>query len=361
MSVGRNDPCPCGSGKKYKKCCLNKPAEVEALEVRPEMAAADGEDLIAPGEIGDYGPPRLSREFLDAHPLVEFSAQRIACNFLLRPDLVSATTGVMRQLLLRGREEARRIKQAEGLEELIQIMHQRPDSLNHELLFDRLLARAEEAVPRILAELPENRDDSFAELAINVIYRSKQDVEAELLEMIKRPIAQAYTLSLVCLLLGMTGSAAAVKPLWDCYHFFKEKFPHEYYREGPLIGLDELHHRLVESLWEMPKFQQIVELSMQQAGLVGEPDTARRVAELFLENQRRESINLLLRETGADFEGVEAFAKRLTINLSPLTPEPAEPSSKELSSRSLFIANPSKDEDEAESGHEVMDRPAEEF
>ena len=21
--VGRNDPCPCGSGKKFKKCCLN--------------------------------------------------------------------------------------------------------------------------------------------------------------------------------------------------------------------------------------------------------------------------------------------------------------------------------------------------
>lgn len=22
--VGRNDPCPCGSGKKYKKCCMAK-------------------------------------------------------------------------------------------------------------------------------------------------------------------------------------------------------------------------------------------------------------------------------------------------------------------------------------------------
>jgi len=22
MKTGRNDPCPCGSGKKYKKCCL---------------------------------------------------------------------------------------------------------------------------------------------------------------------------------------------------------------------------------------------------------------------------------------------------------------------------------------------------
>jgi len=22
QKIGRNDPCPCGSGKKYKKCCL---------------------------------------------------------------------------------------------------------------------------------------------------------------------------------------------------------------------------------------------------------------------------------------------------------------------------------------------------
>ena len=22
--IGRNEPCPCGSGKKYKKCCLRK-------------------------------------------------------------------------------------------------------------------------------------------------------------------------------------------------------------------------------------------------------------------------------------------------------------------------------------------------
>ena len=22
--IGRNDPCPCGSGKKYKKCCIMK-------------------------------------------------------------------------------------------------------------------------------------------------------------------------------------------------------------------------------------------------------------------------------------------------------------------------------------------------
>lgn len=25
--IGRNDPCPCGSGKKYKNCHLGKPLE----------------------------------------------------------------------------------------------------------------------------------------------------------------------------------------------------------------------------------------------------------------------------------------------------------------------------------------------
>ena len=24
MKIGRNAPCPCGSGKKYKQCCLGK-------------------------------------------------------------------------------------------------------------------------------------------------------------------------------------------------------------------------------------------------------------------------------------------------------------------------------------------------
>ena len=28
--VGRNDPCPCGSGKKYKRCCLGKPQPAQA-------------------------------------------------------------------------------------------------------------------------------------------------------------------------------------------------------------------------------------------------------------------------------------------------------------------------------------------
>ncbi|MGP0063964.1 MAG: YecA family protein [Isosphaeraceae bacterium] len=32
MNAGRNDPCPCGSGKKYKKCCLAKDLEASSRQ-----------------------------------------------------------------------------------------------------------------------------------------------------------------------------------------------------------------------------------------------------------------------------------------------------------------------------------------
>jgi tetratricopeptide (TPR) repeat protein len=48
---GRNDPCPCGSGNKYKKCCLAKDEAVEREQIakadakRAERAAAHTQNL----------------------------------------------------------------------------------------------------------------------------------------------------------------------------------------------------------------------------------------------------------------------------------------------------------------------------
>jgi len=39
--IGRNAPCPCGSGKKYKKCCLKKEIEEKAREVREKQIEED--------------------------------------------------------------------------------------------------------------------------------------------------------------------------------------------------------------------------------------------------------------------------------------------------------------------------------
>lgn len=38
IKIGRNELCPCGSGKKYKRCCLGKPAE--AVETLPEAVGS---------------------------------------------------------------------------------------------------------------------------------------------------------------------------------------------------------------------------------------------------------------------------------------------------------------------------------
>jgi tetratricopeptide (TPR) repeat protein len=51
--VGRNDPCPCGSGKKYKKCCLNKDearrsektsATPKEIELRDKLLSFSGKE-----------------------------------------------------------------------------------------------------------------------------------------------------------------------------------------------------------------------------------------------------------------------------------------------------------------------------
>src|ERR1017187_9000267 len=42
-AIGRNEPCPCGSGKKYKKCCLERDEALERQN-RPAVMPAVGED-----------------------------------------------------------------------------------------------------------------------------------------------------------------------------------------------------------------------------------------------------------------------------------------------------------------------------
>jgi hypothetical protein len=43
-NLGRNDPCHCGSGKKYKQCCL---AKDEAAEREARAKAAEAADAAA--------------------------------------------------------------------------------------------------------------------------------------------------------------------------------------------------------------------------------------------------------------------------------------------------------------------------
>ena len=55
--IGRNDPCPCGSGKKYKRCCLS---EDEAAERAAQSA------LRAPAPGSPWRPsPEILAQIID--------------------------------------------------------------------------------------------------------------------------------------------------------------------------------------------------------------------------------------------------------------------------------------------------------
>ena len=43
--IGRNEPCPCGSGRKYKQCCLSNPAANEKI-LRTASRVTSREELV---------------------------------------------------------------------------------------------------------------------------------------------------------------------------------------------------------------------------------------------------------------------------------------------------------------------------
>ena len=46
--VGRNDPCPCGSGRKYKRCCMRNPPQESQPPLSPKFR-------FEPGSYGSAG------------------------------------------------------------------------------------------------------------------------------------------------------------------------------------------------------------------------------------------------------------------------------------------------------------------
>jgi uncharacterized protein len=76
--VGRNDPCPCGSGKKYKQCCQKLPGvrkkinakvlsgggqkETPAAAMMPDLLQRTFGDAIASAK-EEVTPPKPEEEF----------------------------------------------------------------------------------------------------------------------------------------------------------------------------------------------------------------------------------------------------------------------------------------------------------
>lgn len=75
--VGRNDPCPCGSGRKFKKCHSGREEEIPAQAADPSPGEMGARIAALPGV--DYG---RSREMADALDLKGLTGRETGIRFV---------------------------------------------------------------------------------------------------------------------------------------------------------------------------------------------------------------------------------------------------------------------------------------
>ncbi|MGL4401914.1 MAG: SEC-C metal-binding domain-containing protein [Luteolibacter sp.] len=140
--IGRNDPCPCGSGKKYKRCCFEK--DQHRLELSTDVAGkthaeldAELEEHMTLARLGKTQPYALSRidpEKLDADLLEPFLER------LLALEMFEEAVAAFEKLGMR-----------EELQKMWQMMTFYASQDERKDLAERLM--------RVRGEPPENRDD----------------------------------------------------------------------------------------------------------------------------------------------------------------------------------------------------------
>ena len=137
-AVGRNDPCPCGSGKKYKKCCQAKEPVVRdnaAAQHPPQNAAPPGPMML----------DALSNKVLDEIQAKRYDEAEKLCKQLISeyPDMID---GHERMAMLR-EAQGRFEEAANHYGEALSIMSRNSTSFGPEAVdyckeqYKRLLAK----------------------------------------------------------------------------------------------------------------------------------------------------------------------------------------------------------------------------
>ena len=232
--VGRNSPCPCGSGKKFKKCCYDKASENLNIRLKDE------DQILPPYNEIDYGPPKLDDNFYISNTISELSPQRLIYSCLLNPEVEKLASKITNRVVNRGKAEKTKIKNINDPQKLFEMLVKGVDTVNKDILKEKLLHHKDILVPLILDELRNNEHTCFVELAIRIIYASNIECSKELFEIVKNIPSNAYKTSLLCMLLGFYCKKEYSLLLWNYYQYFKEHYPDETYCDGPLLGLIEM-------------------------------------------------------------------------------------------------------------------------
>jgi hypothetical protein len=185
--AGRNEPCPCGSGRKYKKCCLEKDEKAARLSASP---AARVSSLFA------RLPPAIAEEGVAA---VELDEEGTAAAFDVLEGLLQAGGPLGHVRFDADRFEDALAALGEGPppeddDELAKVFRAQIDPLADEAVTDAILAELERALVEDGLDAEERRAVLVALVTTHLVLgqRPRQPRNAPFLELLFRVQMDEY-------------------------------------------------------------------------------------------------------------------------------------------------------------------------
>ncbi|UUX93171.1 YecA family protein [Methanoplanus endosymbiosus] len=275
--TGRNDPCPCGSGKKYKKCCMKKDRDEmrESAEIRvfedelkslinnkqdldeptkrllfgdeSKITVKDEEELyynLAPIEVDaipDYGAfPKDyitfdQKNLLSMNPL-ELFYDELCYGLEGQMDLEKAAT----ENNLFADEMRNKIQDLKDPESFIGNFDEYYIPVINASAIKKSMEFGIATGPVIFEHLKDTESLILSELFIKMLHFSPCDFRDGILEVINLPPKNPYVLSALCIELSFYDNPEDMQIFWNCYNFFKEYYPDVPLQEGPVIALNHV-------------------------------------------------------------------------------------------------------------------------
>lgn len=215
MKVSRNDPCPCQSGKKYKKCC------------------GAPQESILPNFTENYFQYKLGNQ--------SFTPYSLMLTQMMHPEMDRMAF-----------QEAQRLAPTDSvLFEQIRLLKTPRDVLDfkkqpnsnssiNSLLLDRLLEHPQATCLEIEKDMPSVLRDGVFEFLVKALYFCGFKNTGLIRSWIENKNGKPYQQAMLGLLLGCVGEPDDTPFLWLWSESLRIQYPKETYWQGPLMGVREL-------------------------------------------------------------------------------------------------------------------------
>ncbi len=215
MKISRNDPCPCGSGKKHKKCC--GASDVATI---PAFTAEYFQKRIGTNDFSAYSLMHAKLTNPELARLAHQEAQRISPS---NPQII---------------EQIRSCKSAREVLDLKQTIG--IGIANTPFLLEKLMEFPTDSCSELSKDILQIQDDGTFEFMVTALYHCGFKDSQLLAQWVDANSRNPYHQALLGLLWGCIGTKDSIPQVWNLSEDLRIRYPKENYWKGPLMGLWEL-------------------------------------------------------------------------------------------------------------------------